>query len=263
MLEWCDGANIAAVPYGGGSSVVGGVEPPDGDRYRGAVSIDLMHLDKVRRGRQGLARGANPGRRAWPRARRAVEAARPDDSPFSAVVRILDARRMDRDAVGRAFRDAVHAYRRLRRIAARRDADRNRRVAPPARLRRGAEPGSDVHRLRGNSRHHHRGVDAAAGPADVSRGRVDSVSEHLQGGGCGAADFAGGTLSRELPRARRGRGVQFRRGQRRRGRAGARVRVRGPSAGTVDEARAGVLRRSWRENSGGRGEDSHRRRGDA
>ena len=47
MLEWCDGAKIAAVPYGGGSSVVGGVEPPDGDRYRGAVSIDLMHLDKV------------------------------------------------------------------------------------------------------------------------------------------------------------------------------------------------------------------------
>ena len=47
VLEWCDGANIAAVPYGGGSSVVGGVEPPEGDRYRGAVSIDLMHLDKV------------------------------------------------------------------------------------------------------------------------------------------------------------------------------------------------------------------------
>jgi alkyldihydroxyacetonephosphate synthase len=47
VLEWCDGARIAAIPYGGGSSVVGGVEPPaDGD-YRGAVSIDLRHLDKV------------------------------------------------------------------------------------------------------------------------------------------------------------------------------------------------------------------------
>ena len=32
VLEWCDGANFAAVPYGGGSSVVGGVEPPEGDR---------------------------------------------------------------------------------------------------------------------------------------------------------------------------------------------------------------------------------------
>ncbi len=47
ILEWCGGARIAAVPYGGGSSVVGGVEPPEGDRYRGAVSIDLMHLNKV------------------------------------------------------------------------------------------------------------------------------------------------------------------------------------------------------------------------
>jgi alkyldihydroxyacetonephosphate synthase len=47
VLEWCDGSQIAAVPYGGGSSVVGGVEPPEGDRYRGAVSIDLMRLDKV------------------------------------------------------------------------------------------------------------------------------------------------------------------------------------------------------------------------
>jgi alkyldihydroxyacetonephosphate synthase len=47
VLEWCDGANLAAAPFGGGSSVVGGVEPPAGDRYRGAVSIDLKHLDRV------------------------------------------------------------------------------------------------------------------------------------------------------------------------------------------------------------------------
>lgn len=47
VLEWCDSANLAAAPFGGGSSVVGGVEPPAGDRYRGAVSIDLKHLDRV------------------------------------------------------------------------------------------------------------------------------------------------------------------------------------------------------------------------
>ena len=45
LLEWCGGANIVAVPYGGGSSVVGGVEPPHGDRP--VVSIDLLKLDKV------------------------------------------------------------------------------------------------------------------------------------------------------------------------------------------------------------------------
>ena len=111
VLEWCDGAHIAAVPYGGGSSVVGGVEPPEGDRHRGAVSIDLMHLDKVIEVDESLARGADPGRRLRSRARRAAEAARPDDSPFSTIFRILDARRMDRDAVGWPFRDAVHAWR--------------------------------------------------------------------------------------------------------------------------------------------------------
>src|ERR1700730_6768510 len=48
ILEWCDGSRLVAVPYGGGSSVVGGVGPPaDADRYRGSVSIDLMNLDKV------------------------------------------------------------------------------------------------------------------------------------------------------------------------------------------------------------------------
>lgn len=44
-LEWCSDANIVAIPYGGGSSVVGGVEPPEDGRP--AVSIDLRDLDQV------------------------------------------------------------------------------------------------------------------------------------------------------------------------------------------------------------------------
>jgi len=47
VLEWCDSAKVAVSPYGGGSSVVGGVEPPAHGDYRGAVSIDLGKLDKV------------------------------------------------------------------------------------------------------------------------------------------------------------------------------------------------------------------------
>ena len=47
ILEWCDRERIAASPYGGGSSVVGGVEPPVRDDYRGAVSVDLAKLDRV------------------------------------------------------------------------------------------------------------------------------------------------------------------------------------------------------------------------
>ena len=47
VLEWCDHERIAATPYGGGSSVVGGVEPPADGNWRGSVSIDLTRLDRV------------------------------------------------------------------------------------------------------------------------------------------------------------------------------------------------------------------------
>jgi len=47
LLDWCTDAGVAAIPYGGGSSVVGGVQPPDGDSYSGALSIDLRQLDRV------------------------------------------------------------------------------------------------------------------------------------------------------------------------------------------------------------------------
>ncbi len=47
VLEWCASANIAVVPFGGGTSVVGGVEPDVGPAYDGAVSLDLRELDRV------------------------------------------------------------------------------------------------------------------------------------------------------------------------------------------------------------------------
>jgi alkyldihydroxyacetonephosphate synthase len=47
LLDWCANAGIAAVPYGGGSSVVGGVACDVGDRYDGVVSVDLGALDRV------------------------------------------------------------------------------------------------------------------------------------------------------------------------------------------------------------------------
>jgi alkyldihydroxyacetonephosphate synthase len=47
VLEWCSDAGAAAIPFGGGSSVVGGVEPDVGKGYHGAVSIDLRHLQGV------------------------------------------------------------------------------------------------------------------------------------------------------------------------------------------------------------------------
>jgi len=46
VLDWCTEAGIAAVPYGGGSSVVGGVEC-DGEGFAGVISVDLTRLDRV------------------------------------------------------------------------------------------------------------------------------------------------------------------------------------------------------------------------
>jgi alkyldihydroxyacetonephosphate synthase len=47
VLAWCSEERLAAIPYGGGTSVVGGVEPRVGDAYAGAVTIDLGQLDRV------------------------------------------------------------------------------------------------------------------------------------------------------------------------------------------------------------------------
>lgn len=47
LLDWAGGNNIAVTPYGGGSSVVGGIEPTTDERYRGTLTIDLRHLGKV------------------------------------------------------------------------------------------------------------------------------------------------------------------------------------------------------------------------
>jgi alkyldihydroxyacetonephosphate synthase len=47
LLGWCADAGAAAIPFGGGTSVVGGVEPRVGDGYAGAVTIDLRALDRV------------------------------------------------------------------------------------------------------------------------------------------------------------------------------------------------------------------------
>lgn len=47
VLEWASGAGVAVIPYGGGSSVVGGVTPDVGAQYDGTVSLDLQRLDGV------------------------------------------------------------------------------------------------------------------------------------------------------------------------------------------------------------------------
>jgi alkyldihydroxyacetonephosphate synthase len=47
VLEWCDAERVAAIPFGGGTSVVGGVTPDVPSAYAGAVTLDLRALDRV------------------------------------------------------------------------------------------------------------------------------------------------------------------------------------------------------------------------
>src|SRR6266496_6612930 len=47
IFDWCDSAGAAAIPYGGGSSVVGGVEPPRSEHFLATVTFDLRNLNRV------------------------------------------------------------------------------------------------------------------------------------------------------------------------------------------------------------------------
>lgn len=50
LLAWAAENDVAVVPYGGGTSVVGGVEcdpSTDGEGYTGVVSLDITNLDSV------------------------------------------------------------------------------------------------------------------------------------------------------------------------------------------------------------------------
>ena len=47
LLEWASGVRAAVIPFGGGSSVVGGVEPDVGKSFAGTVSLDLKGLGRV------------------------------------------------------------------------------------------------------------------------------------------------------------------------------------------------------------------------
>jgi alkyldihydroxyacetonephosphate synthase len=47
VLAWCAERHAAAIPFGGGTSVVGGVEPAVPGDYAATVTIDLTRLDRV------------------------------------------------------------------------------------------------------------------------------------------------------------------------------------------------------------------------
>ncbi len=71
VLEWAAREGVAVIPYGGGTSVVGGVEPRVPTARR--VSLDVSRLDRVlevdpSRAPRGCraARAGRCSRRSWP-----------------------------------------------------------------------------------------------------------------------------------------------------------------------------------------------------
>ena len=65
ILEWCSDNRVAVIPYGGGTSVVGGVEADVGPGWAGVVSLDLERLSGVVEvdpvSRAARVRGGTPG----------------------------------------------------------------------------------------------------------------------------------------------------------------------------------------------------------
>ena len=48
VMDWAGAVSASLTPFGGGSSVCGGVEPQvDGVRYKAAITLDLRNLGKV------------------------------------------------------------------------------------------------------------------------------------------------------------------------------------------------------------------------
>ena len=212
------------------------------------------------RGGSGLARRTDRRRRLWSVAGEPAQAARRHLAAFPAEFRIFDARRLDRDPLGRPFRQPLHAYRRFRRKPARRDAARHPGNAPPAGLGRRTEPRPHVDRLGRNARRDLARLDAVAAASEIPRRRVGSLPDVLRRGARRARHRAGRALSIELPHPRPAGGLQHRRRRRQRRHHGARLRIRRSSAGRLDGARARMLRRSWRHAGGREAGDAHLRR---
>jgi alkyldihydroxyacetonephosphate synthase len=47
LLEWCAAERVAAIPFGGGTSVVGGVRPEVDPSYNGAITLDMGAMGRV------------------------------------------------------------------------------------------------------------------------------------------------------------------------------------------------------------------------
>ena len=162
ILRHCAQRGIAVVPFGGGTSVVGGLDPIRGD-FTAVVSLDLRRLDATARPRRGLRRGrtrrrASPG----PRPRNCLRAHGfslghfPQSFQFATIGGFAATRSSGQDSAGYGrFDDMVRG---LRVVTPAGVLDLGR--APGIGRRPG--PAAADRRLRGRVRRHHPGAGAGA-----------------------------------------------------------------------------------------------------
>jgi alkyldihydroxyacetonephosphate synthase len=119
LLAYARQRGVALIPYGGGTSVVGHINPLPGDRP--VLTVDMGRLNRLRRFDE-----REPAGNLWRwccRARPRSPAARPrrHPGPLPAVLRILHARRLDCQSLQRAAVARLRAHRGPVRRRARRE----------------------------------------------------------------------------------------------------------------------------------------------
>ena len=185
-------------------------------RIAGAVSIDLSRLDRVARDRPRprgppASRPACSGRRSRTSCARTGYTLRhfPQSFEFSTLGGWLATRSGGHYAtVYTHIDDLVESMRVVT------PAGTSESLPPPG-LRRRPVARPAVPGQRGHARHHHRGVDAAAGPPSVQGFGRGSLRRLPRRGGGGPGAVAVGAVPHELPAARRRRGGHGRRCRRR------------------------------------------------
>ena len=147
VMEWANSVGASMTPFGGGSSVCGGVEPHvDGIKHKAAVTLDLRNLSKV----VEVDPVSVPHRsKPAPMARLWKTSSSHMASRCDISRRVLNTRR---SAVGlqrirRPFRQSSYPHRRLRRKPACRDASWRAGDAPTSRIGCEAHSRPHVHRF--------------------------------------------------------------------------------------------------------------------
>src|SRR5699024_455232 len=95
VLDWATGAGVVVIPYGGGSSVVGGDDRP-------AVTVSLAGLNAVTEIDEVSRLARIQGRDIRPRRGRRAAPGGADPAAFPAVLRVLHPRRLAGHPRGRA-----------------------------------------------------------------------------------------------------------------------------------------------------------------